>query len=224
MENPWPDAPTEAPFIAPCDRQTIDLVLAADPEGRSELHFEVLPEPYAGDPQRAGVVLLSLNPGWGNTEPLEQGGGVDDWNDELRRNLSFKATTPFVHIDPRFRATTGGGRWWSKRLRRLAEATSWEQVGERLMVLEFFGYHSHTWRSLPLPLPSQAFTFQLVRETMDRGCLIVVTRGLGQWVWNVPELYTYERVIRLNSQRWVGLSPGNMPEGDFDGIRQAVAQ
>jgi hypothetical protein len=222
VDNPWLDVPTTPRFIAPCDLQTVDLVLAADPNAQSELHFEVLPEPYAGDPERARVVLLSLNPGWGNTEPGEQGGGVADWDDELRRNLAFNATTPFVHIDPRFQQTTGGGRWWSKRLRRLAEATSWEQVGERLMVLEFFGYHSHTWRSLPLPLPSQAFTFQLLREAMDKGNLIIVTRGLAQWVWNVPELYTYKRVIRLNSQRWVGLSPGNMPVGDFDRVVEAV--
>jgi hypothetical protein len=103
-----------------------------------------------------------------------------------------------------FDKTIGGGRWWSKRLRRLPEVTSWRQVGECLMDREFFGHHSRTWRSLPIPVPSQAFTFQLLREAMDRDCLIVITRCWTHWVWNVPGLYTYERIIHLNSQRWAG--------------------
>ncbi len=216
--NPWVSVPSEKDFIAPCDRDLIDAVLSSDPRARSELHFEVLPEPFAGDPDKATVFLLALNPAWGGTEEAEQG-AVDDWDVELRRNLAFKATTPFVHIDPRFRETTGGGQWWTKRLRRLAEATSWECVGERVMVLEFFGYHSKTWQSLPVPLPSQAFTFQLLREAMDRNRLIIVTRGWSIWVWNIPELYSYKRIIRLNNQQYSGISPGNMPP---DAFRQVV--
>jgi hypothetical protein len=132
--------------------------------------------------------------------------------------------SPLCTSTPVFDKTTGGGRWWSKRLRRLSEVTLWRQVGECLMVLEFFGYHSRTWRSHPIPLPSQAFTFQLLREAMDRGCLIVITRCWTHWVWNVPELYTYERIIHLNSQRWVGLSPGNRLASDFERLRQEATQ
>lgn len=222
MDNPWITVPSGPPFIADCDRELIVLVLSADPRARSELHFEALPEPYAGDPERATVVLLSLNPGWADTDRIENN-PVEDWEAEARRNLTFSARTPFVHIDPRFRDKTGGGQWWSRRLRRLAEAASWEQVGQRLMVLEFFGYHSKNWRSLPIPLPSQVFTFDLLRRVLRRNLLIICTRGWSEWVWNVPDLYAYKRILRLNSQRWVGLSPGNMSAGDFDQVVAAVS-
>ena len=217
VDNPWIFIQDKKDFIAACDRDLIDLVLAADPSPPSQLHFEVLPEPFAGDPQKAVVFLLSLNPGWGGTEEGEQKAATG-WDVELRRNLTFNATTPFVHIDPRFREATGGGMWWTKRLRRLAEATPWDRVGERLMVLEFFGYHSKSWQSLPVPLPSQAFTFQLLRQAMDRDRLIIVTRGWSIRVWSVPELYANKRIVHLNSQRWSGISPGNMPPDAFQRV------
>jgi hypothetical protein len=220
MENPWSALPAHRPYIAPCDRRAIETVLAVSPEAQRELHFDVLPHPHAGDPNRARVLLLSLNPGWAETDRIEED-GVMDWAPELRSNLAFSATTPFF-VDPRFRATTGGGRWWTKRLRALAAASSWDLVGERLMCVEFFAYHSRTWRALPVPLASQEFAFRAVREAMLREVLIVVTRGWSAWVWNVPELYTYDRIIRLNSQRWVGITAGNLPSGDFDRVVQAL--
>jgi hypothetical protein len=221
MDNPWAGVRDKDPFIALCDREPIDLVCSKDPSARSELHFEVLPEPYAGDPGTADVLLLSLNPGWGGTEQAEQT-GADGWNQELRCNLTFAATTPFVHIDPRFRQTTGGGLWWSKRLRTLDDPTSWERVGERLMVLEFFDYHSKNRRLLPIPLPSQAFTFQLLREAMRQDRLIIATRGWSRWVWNVPELYAYKRIFHLKSKRWSGISAGNLEPDAFQQIVDAL--
>jgi hypothetical protein len=221
VRNPWADVPISPPYIAAVDREVVDKVLGFEPGGRRDLRFDALPHPFAGNPDRARVVLLALNPGWAETDPIEEG-SVAEWRDQLRENLVFGAATPFVHVDPRFRSVTGGGRWWSKRLRVLADATSWEAVGDRVMCLEFFGYHSLTWRSLPVPLPSQAFAFYLLRQQMARGTLIVVTRGWSPWVWNVPELYTYPSAIRLHSQRWVGLSAGNMGDANFRRLVEAV--
>src|ERR1700686_1694535 len=123
--NPWIDLPATPPYIAQIDRPVIDAVFSRDPAGRADLRFEALPHPHAGNQDKARVVLLSLNPGWADTDPTEER-TVPEWADELRRNLAFEASTPFVHVDPRFRSTTGGGRWWTRRLKALAAATSWE--------------------------------------------------------------------------------------------------
>jgi len=73
-----------------------------------------------------------------------------------------------------------------------------------------------------VPLPSQAFGFEVLRNALARGTLVVATRAWAQWVWNVPELYAYPNVTRLNSTRWVGLSPGNMGPDAFDRLATAL--
>lgn len=221
MNNPWADLPREAPYIAQIDRDAVATVLEREPGGREDLRFDVLPHPYAGDPARARVLILALNPGWADTDEQEER-DVPDWQSEVRRALTFEASTPFVHVDPRFRESTGGGRWWSRRLRTLAAATSWDVVGQRLLCLEFFGYHSITWRSLPVPMPSQSFVFDILRHALAQELLVVATRGWSQWVWNVPELYSYPHVIRLHTARWTGISPGNMGSDAFARIVAAV--
>jgi hypothetical protein len=63
-------------------------------------------------------------------------------------------------------------------------------------------------------LPSQGFSFALVREAVAAAKPIVIIRGYSLWRSAVPEL-DRTRVITLRSPRAASVSPGNMDSDDF---------
>jgi hypothetical protein len=69
---------------------------------------------------------------------------------------------------------SSGYRWWTGALRPLIEAVGHDTVAEKVAVIEFFPYRSVTFRRLPLPVPSQRFGFQLARDAVIAGKLVVV--------------------------------------------------
>lgn len=81
---------------------------------------------------------------------------------------------------------------------------------------------SMTWRSLPVPLPSQAFVFDLLRQALARELPVLVTRGWAPWVWHVPELFVHRDVVRLRNPRWVAITAGKMSEGVWSVVARWV--
>ncbi|WP_052868676.1 hypothetical protein [Streptomyces niger] len=88
--------------------------------------------------------------------------------------------------------------------------------------MRFHGYHSEAWRILPVTLPSQAFTFDLVRQAIRRDAVIVLGRVATAWQVAVPELITHQRVVRPRSLRNAALSAGNFTSPDFQQITRAL--
>jgi hypothetical protein len=106
--NPWLALPREPPYVLPDDA----AVLSRLPRDYG-LHLDVLPAPFAGDPKRTRVCILTLNPGFAETD-------ADDhrkarYVDQRLAALAFRADWPFPYLDPKL-ADTGGGRYWQSRL------------------------------------------------------------------------------------------------------------
>lgn len=216
MRNPWLDLPASAPFVLPADAAAIARF---NERARADVavHLELLPEPFLGDPL-SPVVLLGLNPGF---SPDDAACHADPTFAALSRaNLEhLKSDFPFYLLNPA--APGPGRRWWSKRLRKLIEATSLSAVANRVLCVEFFGYHSDRYAHRKLRLPSQDYGVHLLRQAMARNAVVVVMRSRRFWFDAVPELASYPRRFSLRNVQSTYVSPRNCPDG-FDAIVAAV--
>jgi hypothetical protein len=70
---------------------------------------------------------------------------LPEFLEENRRILQFKSRYPFFHLDPAF-LTAPGQQWWRPRLARLVDDCGFDAVAHKLMVVQFFPYHSKAFR------------------------------------------------------------------------------
>src|SRR5713101_5540292 len=153
--NPWVRLPSRAPFILPGDLDNLS----------------VIPVPYAGVPGTAQLVLLQLNPGLSPDEAELMNDPY--YVEQNRKALTFESRVPFWPLDERL-AGTPGHVYWKAKLRWLAAELGEDFVRERIFCAEFYPYHSKEFYGPRQPVPSQAFAFGLVRDTMKRGIPIIV--------------------------------------------------
>lgn len=201
IRNPWSATPAGPPYV-----------LAEDAAGAGVYQLEKLPCPWSGPALTASVLMLMLNPGFSAEE---------DHRDLLdprflamsRRQLN--GVDPFPWLTPEW-VTSGGGGYWNKRLRRLIEdlstnpAASRARIAERFATVDLIAYSSTSWIWPRAPLPSQAFTAQVMQSAMTRGAAIIVARSWNLWISLVPEMARYPGIIRLFNPQSPYLSPGNM--------------
>lgn len=218
--NPWSELPAEPPFVLPRDRPYIDAWnrgRGRDP--RFRLHEEIMPEPFAGR-RDAPVVVLGRNPGWRDSLARMP----SDYEDAVRGNLSDDPVRHAHHsLLTRFHATSE--YWWTKRWREVQQASglTWDELAHEVLAIEWYAYFSPRYHTGMPKLPSQDYSFYLVRLAIKRRAVIVITYGLSDWKRQVPELSTYPRVCeRVNSQS-AYVSRGNMPHC-FDDVVAGVLE
>lgn len=207
MQNPWIALPRTSPFVLASDADLLNAFNAtASPRHRYDL--SLLPEPFFGSPS-APVVVLNLNPGWdaGDAEVHAREDFSVMARDSLGHNLQ---PYPFLHLQPT--TSSPGGRWWRQRVRYLIQDVGFESVAKRLACVQFTPYHSSEYSNSSPRLPSQAYSFNLVRNAMTRGAEIVVMRSKRLWFEAVPELASYERIHIGSNPRAPFVSPGNLKE------------
>lgn len=213
-DNPWLELPPKAPFIAACD-------IAALGDRTSHLHFEIKPMPYLGNIQKATVVVLALNPGF-VPEDLT---GYNEPTFMKLHELSFtqEADPPFYAIDSRH-ASSGTYIWWHRILGSLSKAgVSEEQMSQHLMCVQYFPYHSVTYTNISPVLPSQHYSFDLVRQAMAQQKIIVIMRSSRLWYTAIPELPDYPCLI-VKNPRNPTLSPANLGQDNFELVHNALLQ
>jgi hypothetical protein len=66
VQNPWLDLPETKDFVLPRDEKSIQA-FNDQAKQEHEIHLELLPEPYLGNPQ-ANIVLLNANPGFSKND------------------------------------------------------------------------------------------------------------------------------------------------------------
>lgn len=225
--NPWLNLSSSEPYLLDIDeiwaREYKSMLIQrssrlSEQSKRSfmdlyDLHLEDVPFPYYGDPYRSEVVVLQANPGH---DPLKE---IDPLKNDIellnKTNLLHQNKIPLFSFQNMYRTWkykngTMGECWYWRRTRELREIAGWKNVANKLMYLELFPYRSKKLfypKTLP---PSQEYTFQLLREMLDRGVWVIVTRMKKQWLNNVPELETYGRLVSLNSSQNVTLSRRNI--------------
>ena len=209
MRNPWQELPSVPPFVAP-----IDAELLSRARFTSELKLDLLPQPWTGNPNSAQVFMLALNPGFSPNDYIELSN--PDYAEQWRLALSFQTRTPFYFLDPAFK-DTGGYRGWARRLRELIEVVGIEAVGAKVMCIEHFPYKSVRYAPLGVTLPSQLYSFELVREAIRQRKQVVIMRSERVWLESVPELRSYPN-IRLSNHQNPYLSRAQMSGEESGGL------
>lgn len=209
MQNPWLALPEIAPLVLPADAALLD---AFNKKAAAEYRydFSLFPEPYFGS-RTASVVVLNLNPGWSKEDAAVH--AQPEFAAMARASLAHALKPhPFLHLQPV--AETPGGVWWHRRVRRLREDVGcFDAVAQGLGCIQYMPYHSQRYRSSKrFKLPSQQYSFALVREAITRKAEIVILRSSRLWLAAVPELADYRHCHYGANPRAPYLSPGNLAE------------
>ncbi len=215
--NPWKDLPSRPPFVIPADAPYV-ANFNAKSRPIHQLRLEIIPEPYLGNPT-APVVLLNPNPGFVETDRQVH---VDPkFNAAARENLLHsRSRWPLYLLDPEL--PSPGQGWWKKRLKALIGEVGPEIIATQVFVAEVHGYHSIKYRHQRTCLPSQQYTFGLIRAAIARRAIFVVMRGFRIWSSLIPELRE-ARLHRLLNPQNAAISPGNCPEIFDEIVRVARA-
>jgi hypothetical protein len=138
----------------------------ADKIDKNKFKVESIPEPFIGNPDSATVVLLSGNPYDSVEDPATH--KIPAFRNAMRSNLCRQPGSDFYPLNPDFRQTPCGV-WWRKCLKELLAELSAETLAKKMLVVEWFPYHSKNGKALPKkPVPSQLYSFQLAKEMLDR--------------------------------------------------------
>jgi hypothetical protein len=212
MENPWSKLPTKKPFVLPEDEPYIS-VYNQHASTDHKIITNILPEPFLGNIADAKVVLLNLNPGFDEKDLFWH--KQQEFVSENRKDLLHESDPPFYLLNTKFR-DSGGFIWWRAHLKQFISQFGLDSIARSFICIEYFPYHSKHYKQMPV-IPSQMYSFYLVREAMKRKLPIIIMRGKRLWLESVPDLSKYPYSV-LNSP-WKGyISENNMPEETYDTI------
>ena len=208
ISNPWGALPLDGPYILGDDASLVDNHNnKAQPNKRYDL--SLLPEPYFGSPL-APVILLALNPGHGvgDAELHSQG-----WFKKMARESLMHQLWPypFLHLQPQ--SATDGGLWWQRITKELISTVGFDLVSKGIFCVEYFPYHSIEFGSPGLQVPSQQYSFELVRAGLRRGAEVVLMRSSRLWLSAIPELIDYPFLHKIKNPRNPTLSSKNLANG-----------
>jgi hypothetical protein len=210
--NPWVDLPSEPPYIAPVDTSGL-LKVGKRADG---LRFDVIPDPYFGDINQAEIVVLPLNPGFEDADLLVNM-QRDEYVTQNRLSLKHKSSPPFYVLSPEL-IYSGGYRWWMRIYKPLLQqGISADNLAHKMMSIQYLGYHSTTYLHLNTTLPSQLYSFDLVRQAILLKKTILIMRSEKLWLEAVPELIGYP-YIKIRNPRNPVFSPVNLTQPVFDQV------
>ena len=205
MQNPWKALPKIRPYVLASDALLLRSFNATAAE-KHRYDTSLFPEPFHGS-LNAPVVVLNLNPGWSPDDPKVH--AEPAFAAMARSSLVHTLKPfPFLHLQPN--ARTPGDYWWHQRTRELALDVGFNVMAQHLGCIQFAPYHSREYAATSPLLPSQEYSFYLVRQAMDRGAEIIVMRSEKLWLNAIPELASYCRLHRGSNPRAPFLSRGNL--------------
>lgn len=225
--NPWNALSPDDSLVLPSDRLAVEVYNERAREDRI-IHTTLIPEPFFG-PFDAPVVVLLLNPGVSEQDAAAHANHALSKRllANLRRDTPEDRQQSHVHLAADI--AYPGTIWWRRTVDHLAgevggglEITR-ERIASRLLAVQFFPYHSRRFDHGLLRLPSQNFSFALVRQAIARDALIVL-RGAKYWLSAVPELARHPSVTTLRAPINAALTPGNLGEAAYQQLRQRLAR
>ncbi len=220
MENPWLKLSSDGPeYVLDIDEGCVcDHNKCASAQTRFE--SKSIPEPFIGNPETARVVFLGKNPG-------HRDGAEEEYkrNKELCAamfsNLRHELTGyPFYPLNPVF-SKTGAGEWWLRRTPQLQDALGGDlrRLSQRMMVIEWFPYHSIRFPGRRCKCPSQDYSAKLVKQMLDKRVLVVGMRARSLWI---NEDRRIEEIQFLRNPQCGHISRGNTVEPLFKQIVAAL--
>ena len=219
--SPWTGlTKIDGKWFIPEDLPHIEAFNAAErekkhPNEKVMIDLTLVPEPYAGRLD-APIVLLSLNPGAAADDP--EWHGKSSLQELVLANLRQEPSEwPLHYLHPDLKDSPGG-RWYRKLLKPLIAAagggeTGTQLVSQRVLNVEFHGYHSISYLPLPVTLPTQRWMFSRLLYHLDERAVVIGLRGKVSWVTALPEL---ARVAKwAHSAQTSLVSPNNVGEKTF---------
>jgi len=182
-----------------------------------KLRTSMLPAHFTGNILESKIVLLASNPGFVEKE-VENFYCNPKFIKMRIEDLTF-AKKNFISNDIE---RVSESPYWNQKLRWVIDEIGFENTSKNISLLQFNPYHSIKFKEIPKKyfqesnsnnyLPSQNYGFELLRNCISQGKLIVVLRSKKAWFNAVSELIEYEkkgRVITIKNKRQPTLSPNN---------------
>jgi len=141
VQNPWLALSAAAPYVLHDD----EVVLRRHLRVWTQLYLDCPPIPWMGRPDKARVLLLTLNPAYADDVPDQM--RTPGLQDDMLSALHLADDRPAHCLDARYRSTRGY-RYWTRRLRELIDAVGFDSVAAGVAWLEFFPYFSRTYNAL----------------------------------------------------------------------------
>ena len=221
LSNPWDGFEYSNEMVHPLDISAVGQHnLKSKPEYQFLLHLA--PEPWIGN-LKGNLLVLYANPGatQDNLNRIIQENHNQVMEKSIKNLNQTNTEFPHFHFDPELSGTEGA-KWFESRYKWVIDATSRKAVAANLITCELAPYHSVKWKVPRVMPPTQEFTFQLIRDGIERDTVILLARSAKIWTENIPELARYHRVYRPNSIN-ASISPNNYPNS-FDKIIQAISR
>jgi hypothetical protein len=228
-ENPWHNLPDQPPFVLPDDKDKVEAFNKVKGcHHRHFLHLNFIPEPYVGNPD-ARLVLLGNNPGVADPPGKSAFRLEPAFATRMRNNLLHQLSDrfPFLYLDPDI--IPSDKLWWEYKLKHIFEEFGNKDIAKAVMARiifagEFFLYVSHKFGHGKLCLPSQKYSFELVRNAMKWEAVIVLTRGEKRWLKATPELHGYHLLVRLKQVQRAPISARNCRDNGWAHIREVISR
>jgi hypothetical protein len=198
-ENPWRSLPETAPFLLPSDRLAVEVFNQSADEAH-RIHVDTPPEPFLGS-MDAPIVVLLLNPGVGDDE-----GRFPDLARSIRQ---AEPQEKHFYIGE-------NNRWWVSLTKSLTRDRPNVSMSRSILSVEYFPYRSKSFGCSHVRLPSQEYSFAVVRRAILRQAIIVIARGERQWFGAVAELVSYEHRVRMMNPRRASLSEHNLAPSGYE--------
>lgn len=168
------------------------------------------PEPWIGNPAAKAIFLFD-NPGATSQDVDKK---EQKFADEIKAfslsNLHHEIEDyPHFFFNPILMGSSGHN-WYATYFKRLILETSAENVARNVLSCELAPYHSKKWKIPHKPFPTQEFTYNLVRNGMSQGAVIVVVRGEKVWHEKIEGLENYSRKITLKNWQRAWITPNNI--------------
>ena len=218
--NPWKEGfvtksestlyDPNAKWVLKIDEETIDKFNEnEDKNSKYKFILSNRPEPFTGNPLKAKVVILTLNPGYVDKAnkkfamQLQESGSKDVLQAVINHKdeqLQLKAKSFFCprikkkgEMSYREANCKFDDKYWYNIFKKLREELNLAPEGDteddifdNVALVQYVGYASKSWKPIPkkYPLPSQEFTRQLVGYLAFHAKtkpIIVVSRSYNEW-------------------------------------------
>ena len=175
--NPWTEIPAHPSYVLADDLPYVEVFNQNCNNPELIVNTRHPPVPRMG-PINAPFVILQGNPSFDTTHPE---GPIDE---ELQLALSNLKDETQPH-----QGALSTDSWWTSRLQPLVDEVGKEQLSHKMLSIEFFPYRSNKFGHGDIRLPSQWYTFSLVKEALARQAVIIVARNWNLWCSAVPGLF-----------------------------------
>lgn len=250
-------------YICPEDKTAIDtyndsLINAAENNHRKDeilgnrMVTNIPAEPWGGNPFKAKLIILSLNPGY-VPEVNEKLAKLLQSNAEIRKAIiNYKKQTllfdtdyflpeddkvlPNCQISCKDAINMLGDWYWHKMFRQLREDVEREnginenEFYKKVALIQYFGYSSQTaQRTLP-HVPSQDFTREMIHyiaSERNADVCFLIMRSKKEWNKLLGDDFfkNYKDIIITNDNvRCQYITQGNLGEKNYDILRSIICK